>query len=96
MPKTPLGSWACLVPLPLLSVTRAVWHTLMGDHAGEKVALLAQLPRFGPKSPLFNFTLKRPGFAVVETRAGSPGIHRVLADAPVVSGRVPLPPVLSA
>ena len=43
MPKTREESWACLVPLPLLSVTKAVWHMLTGDHAGEKVALLAQL-----------------------------------------------------
>jgi len=43
LPKTPLGSLACLLPLPLLSVTRAVWHTLMEDHVGEKVELLAQL-----------------------------------------------------
>ena len=58
--------------------------------------LCDQLPRFGPKCLLFNFKLKRPGFAVVETKARSPGTHRVLGDAPVVSGRVPLPPVLSA
>src|SRR5215469_1988862 len=43
MPKTPLGSWAYLLPLSLLSRKRAVWHTRTGDHAGEKVALLAQL-----------------------------------------------------
>ena len=43
MPKAREESWAYLVPLPLLSVTKAVWHTPMGDHAGEKVALLAQL-----------------------------------------------------
>ncbi len=43
MPKAREESWAYLVPLPLLSVTKAVWHTRTGDHAGEKVALLAQL-----------------------------------------------------
>ncbi len=43
MPKTTMGSWAFLFPLPLLSVKRAVWHTLRGELDGEEVALLAQL-----------------------------------------------------
>src|SRR5215469_18248117 len=43
MPKAREESWAYLVPLPWLSVTKAAWHTLMGGHAGEKDALLAQL-----------------------------------------------------
>jgi hypothetical protein len=52
-PSVPVGSaillkpreeaWACLFPLPLLSVQRAVLHTLTGDHVGEEVAPLAQL-----------------------------------------------------
>src|SRR5690242_16578563 len=41
--KTPLGFRACLVPLPLLSVKRAVWHTLTEEHDGYEVGLLAQL-----------------------------------------------------
>src|SRR5215469_8447547 len=44
MPKAREESWACLVPLPLLSVTKAVWHTRTGDHVGENVALLARAP----------------------------------------------------
>src|SRR5215469_8936841 len=43
MPKAREESWAYLIPLPWLSVIKAVWHTRTGDHAGEKVALLAQL-----------------------------------------------------
>src|SRR5437879_8729114 len=43
MPKTPIGSWACLFPPPLLAVMRAGWHTRTEDHDGEEVALLAQL-----------------------------------------------------
>jgi hypothetical protein len=43
MPKTPEEFWACLFPLPLLSVTRALLHTLTGEHAGEEVAPFAQL-----------------------------------------------------
>jgi hypothetical protein len=30
-------------PTPLLAMKRVVWHTLTGDHDGEKGALLAQL-----------------------------------------------------
>src|SRR3989442_11616241 len=40
-PRPPEESWACLVPLPLLSSKRTLWHT-QGDHAGYEVALLAQ------------------------------------------------------
>ena len=60
----------------------------------QKQQFQAQLPRFRPKCPLFDFTLKRPGSALVEARA-DPGTHRVLWDVPVVSGREPRPPVLS-
>src|SRR2546423_13822737 len=57
MPKTPLGSWAGLFPLLLLSIKRAVWHT-HGDHAGYEVALLAQLGCHWKKAPLAS-NLKR-------------------------------------
>src|SRR5438067_2669558 len=36
-------SWACLFPLPLLSMKRAVLPILTGEHDREEVALLAQL-----------------------------------------------------
>ena len=62
----------------------------------EFLGELRQLPRFRPKRPLFDFRLKRPGFAVADARAETPGTHHVLWDAPVVSGRVLPPPVLSA
>ena len=52
-------------------------------------------PRFRPKCLPFDFRLKRPGFAVAKARAENLGTHRVLWDAPVVSGRVPLPPYLT-
>jgi hypothetical protein len=32
IPKTPIGSWEFLFPLPLLSVKRAVLHILTGKH----------------------------------------------------------------
>jgi hypothetical protein len=43
MPKIPLGSWACLFPLPFEQRKRAVWHTLIEKYEGEGDALLAQL-----------------------------------------------------
>jgi hypothetical protein len=41
--QDPLGILGITFPLPLLSVTRALLHTLTGEHAGEEVAPFAQL-----------------------------------------------------
>jgi hypothetical protein len=41
--QDPRGVLSISFPPPLLLGKRAVWHTLMGDHAGAEVALLAQL-----------------------------------------------------
>jgi hypothetical protein len=43
MLKTREESWACLVPLPLLSMNRAVLPKLMQEHDGEEGPPLAQL-----------------------------------------------------
>ena len=43
MPKTREESWACLFPLPLLSVKRAGGTHSQGNMLGRKIALLAQL-----------------------------------------------------
>jgi hypothetical protein len=40
MPTTREASWVCLVPLPLLSIKRAVWHTLTGTMLGMKSGFL--------------------------------------------------------
>jgi hypothetical protein len=41
--QDPRGVLSISFPPPLLLGKRAVWHTLMGEHAGAEVALLAQL-----------------------------------------------------
>ncbi len=65
----------------------------------ERARLISSLiscQDFAQNAPPFDFSLKRPGFAVAGARAETPGTHRVLEDVPVVSERVPLPPDLSA
>jgi hypothetical protein len=41
MPKTPIGSWAYLSYLSLLSRKKAVRHTFTAEQDGEEVVLLA-------------------------------------------------------
>lgn len=43
MPKTPIGSWAYLLYLPLLSRKEAVRHTFTAEQDGEEVVLLARV-----------------------------------------------------
>ena len=43
MPKTPIGFWAYLLYLPLLSRKKAVRHTFTAEQDGEEVVLLARV-----------------------------------------------------
>ncbi|HEY6409283.1 MAG TPA: hypothetical protein VIY29_17625 [Ktedonobacteraceae bacterium] len=43
MPKTPIGSWAYLLNLPLLSRKKAVRHTFTAEQDEEEVVLLARV-----------------------------------------------------
>lgn len=43
MPKTPIGFWAYLLYLPLLSRKKALRHTFTAEQDGEEVVLLARV-----------------------------------------------------
>ena len=85
--------------LSILPGKQEAWRRCLQEvldvYRSDYEAFRRQLPSFRPKCPPFDFSLKRPGTAVAETRAETPGTHRVLWDVAVVSGRVPLPPCLT-